>query len=817
MNAVIYARYSSEGQREESIDGQIRECMEYCKQNGMNVVQEYIDRALSAKTDNRPDFQRMIKDSAKGLFDVVVVWKLDRFARNRYDSAHYKAALKKNGVRVISAKENIADGPEGIILESMLEGMAEYYSAELSVKVIRGHTENALKCKYNGGTPTFGFAIDANKQYQPDPVNAPIVLDIFKMYDTGSTMKQIVDHLNALGVTTVRGKSADLNFISGILHNRKYIGEYKYRDIVVPDGIPALVPTDLFERVQEQMKKNKKAPARHKAEDDYLLTTKLFCGSCKAMMVGESGTSSSKGQVYHYYRCVNSKRKKTCKAKHRSVRKDPLERAVVASVMRNIMDDAFVEYFTDQALALQGQESNELPALRRQLADTEKAIDNMLNAIQAGIFNASTKRRLDELEATKEKLELSIIKEEMKKPQFTREQIQFYILQFRKVDTNTLEGRRRLIDGFVNSVVVYDDYILVTFNYKEGAERITFEQIERSDLSSLGGPQKRTRLMSCPFLRPPRAEGPLRSLGSKCSGRQSRPSAKVFTRAENAFSAQIRCAPFPATAPCFPQQCSRDIKRRTACPVRRFFRRSEQAQLLGISPAACRFPGHRLRQLPQEGGWLRGGGKDQLLPGTSQPDEEQAPLLLHVRRTARGLQRQRHGGEAGQEHRREFQPLGAVERHQPHGAGGPVFPGCPLEVRLLAQDQGVPEAVKVLVEHRCVPQPLQGRGGAVLGLPLLHQLPGLFGPDPGQPFLRPVQPGLQDAVAPHGLPQGRRIQRVCGLAEGLGFLNEVRRAVPQQPQGGLQRRAVRRLQQNTEKRQGTPDCRIVQKILPPGD
>ena len=486
MNAVIYARYSSDNQREESIDGQIRECMEYCSRNGMTVIKEYIDRALSAKTDQRPDFQRMIKDSAKGLFDVVVVWKLDRFARNRYDSAHYKAVLKKNSVRVVSAKENIADGPEGIILESMLEGMAEYYSAELSVKVIRGHTENALKCKYNGGTPTFGFRIDADKQYQPDPITAPIVLDIFKMYDTGSTMKEIVDHLNGLGVTTVRGKVADLNFISGILHNRKYIGEYKYRNIVVPDGIPALVPMDLFERVQSQMQKNKKAPARHKAEDDYLLTTKLFCGSCKAMMVGESGRSSSKGRVYHYYRCVNSKKKKICTAKHRSVRKEPLERAVVDSVMRNIMDDAFVEYFTDQALALQGQESSELPALRRQLADTEKAINNLLNAIQAGAFNASVKRRLDEMEETKEKLELSIVKEEMKRPQFTREQIQFYILQFRKVDINTLEGRRRLIDSFVNSVVVYDDSILVTFNYKEGAERITFDQIEGSDLSSLG-------------------------------------------------------------------------------------------------------------------------------------------------------------------------------------------------------------------------------------------------------------------------------------------------------------------------------------------
>ena len=152
------------------------------------------------------------------------------------------------------------------------------------------------------------------------------------------------------------------------------------------------------------------------------------------------------------------------------------------------MDDAFVEYFTDQALALQGQESSELPALRRQLADTEKAIDNLLNAIQAGAFNASVKRRLDEMEETKEKLELSIVKEEMKKPQFTREQIRFYILQFRKVDIDTLEGRRSLIDGFVNSVVVYDDSILVTFNYKEGAERITFDQIERSDLSSLGRP-----------------------------------------------------------------------------------------------------------------------------------------------------------------------------------------------------------------------------------------------------------------------------------------------------------------------------------------
>ena len=268
MKAVIYARYSSDNQREESIEGQLRECTAYCKKNDITILRTYIDRAMSAKTDHRPDFQRMIKDSAKGLFDVIIVWKLDRFARNRYDSAHYKAQLRKYGVKVLSATENISDGPEGIILESMLEGMAEYYSAELSEKVIRGHTENALKCKYNGGTPTFGYIIDKDMQYQIDPCTAPAVLEMFTMYDKGATMKEIVAYMSERGVTTVRGKKIDLNFMARLLKNRKYIGEYSYRHIVTPDGIPAIVPQDLFDRVQQRLAVNRKAPARHKAEDD---------------------------------------------------------------------------------------------------------------------------------------------------------------------------------------------------------------------------------------------------------------------------------------------------------------------------------------------------------------------------------------------------------------------------------------------------------------------------------------------------------------------------------------------------------------------
>ena len=290
------------------------------------------------------------------------------------------------------------------------------------------------------------------------------------------------------GVTTVRGRKIDLNFIARMLKNRKYIGEYSYRHIVTPGGIPAIVPQDLFDRVQQRLETNKKAPARHKAEDDYLLTTKLFCGTCGAMMVGESGTSSSKGRKYHYYRCVNTKKHKACNAKHKSVRKLPIENAVVIAVMAKVMDDGFVEYISDAVMEIQSKESSVLPALRKQLEETERGITNMLNAIQMGIINASTKQRLDELEERKKDVELQIIQEEMKRPMLAREDIVYWICRFRTLDISKLEERRRLIDSFVNSVTIFDDYILITFNYKEGETRVSFKDIESSDLSSVGGP-----------------------------------------------------------------------------------------------------------------------------------------------------------------------------------------------------------------------------------------------------------------------------------------------------------------------------------------
>lgn len=474
MKAVIYARYSSDSQREESIEGQLRECTAFAEKNGITILRHYIDRAFSAKTDNRPEFQAMIKDSSKKLFDMIIVWKLDRFARNRYDSARYKAQLKKNGVKVVSATETISDGAEGILLESMLEGMAEYYSADLAEKVVRGMAENALKCKYNGGTPPLGYVIDSEQYFQIDPLTAPFVLEAFKRYDEGATMTQIRDWLNEKGIKNTRRQEMTYNSIQHMLNNRRYIGEYSYREVIIPDGIPAIVPKDLFDRVQEKMAKNKKAPARHKAEDDYLLTTKLFCGYCGAYLCGESGTSRT-GLVHHYYKCVSVK-KKRAECHKKPVKKQWIEDLVVDETMKMVMDDKAIEAIVSMLMELQNRESSSLPLYEKELKDTEAAIDNMLNAIQQGIFNKSTKARLDELEAAKDELENMIACEKLAKPKITEEQMMFWLHRFRKLDVSKKEHRQMLIDTFVNAIYLYDDKMLITFNYKDGTKTITFDE-----------------------------------------------------------------------------------------------------------------------------------------------------------------------------------------------------------------------------------------------------------------------------------------------------------------------------------------------------
>jgi len=474
MTAVIYARYSSDNQREESIEGQIRECTAYAEKNGITVIKHYIDRAFSAKTDNRPEFQQMIKDSEKRLFDIVLVWKLDRFARNRYDSAHYEYQLERNHVKLVSATEPISDGPAGIMVKSMLTGMAEYYSAELSEKVVRGMTENVLKGKYNGGTIPIGYTVDEEKFFQIDPLKAPFVVEAFQRYNDGATMKELMNWLNDSGVTTNRNQKFTYNSIQTLLTNRRYIGENRFKDIVMPDSIPVIIEKELFDSVQDKIAKNRRAPARHKAEDDYLLTTKLFCGMCGAMMFGECGTSRNKN-VHHYYKCANAKRTKTCKKK--TVRKEWLEDLVVNETMKMIRDDDCIRSIVDAVMILQEQENTVLPLLEKQMKDIERGIENLLNAIQEGILTSSTKGRLEKLEAQQKELEIRIAEEKLAKPKVSADFVKFWLTNFRKLDPNVKSHRETLINTFVNAVYLYDEKVLITFNYKDGTKTITFDEI----------------------------------------------------------------------------------------------------------------------------------------------------------------------------------------------------------------------------------------------------------------------------------------------------------------------------------------------------
>lgn len=456
----------------------------------------YIDRALSARTDNRPAFQEMIEDSEKKTFEAVLVWKLDRFSRDRYDSAFYKHQLKKNGVRVISATENISDGPEGIILESMLEGMAEYYSAELAVKIRRGQTDNAMKCKNNGGSIPLGFYVGTDGVLTIREDTAPIVREIFRRYDSGESMQVIVNSLNERGLKTQKGSTFRVSNLGTILKNRKYIGEYKYGKIVIPDGIPAIIDAELFDRVQQRLATNKMAPARAKADEENLLTTKLFCGECGRLLAGESGKGHN-GTVYYYYKCSGAKRKKGCNLK--AIKKNWIEKIAVQMTVQRVLQDTEIDRIADAILALQNQEDPAIPALTAELKNCEHKIENLMDAIMDGIRTSSTKARLEELEAQRENLQTAILQARLRRPVYTKEQIVRWISKFKSGNIDDLNYQKQIIDIFINAVYVYNDRFVFTYNFKDGTETVSLKEIEEayqkdgstvdsSDLTNIASP-----------------------------------------------------------------------------------------------------------------------------------------------------------------------------------------------------------------------------------------------------------------------------------------------------------------------------------------
>lgn len=471
-NAVIYARFSSHAQNEQSIEGQLAECYNFAQRNDLRITHEYIDRALTGTTDKRPEFLQMIEDSKRKGFQFVLVYQLDRFARNRYDSATYKAKLKKNGVRVLSAKENITDDASGILIEGVLESMAEYYSAELSQKIKRGIAISASKCKFFGGKVPLGYKIDEKKDYVINEETAPIVKRMFEMLAGGYNYAQIARYMNERGIPTATGGKWGKNSFNSIFSNRRYLGKYIFHGEEIDGGIPQLIDDGLFADVQKVLEKYAAAPSRGKAKVEYLLSDKLICGKCGNKMTGISSTSKSK-KIHHYYKCVGVT-KSVCDK--RTIRKQFIEDEIIAAIVGNgteqnphgVLTDEFIDTIAAETYMLIQAERNdsEIKRLESLVADNQKAINNLMQALMLGKIADTILAQIEKLESENKELNDTIESEKALQINYTYADIRKWLQHFRTLDYSKTKNRKDLIDTFIYRVLLYDDKMKVIFNLK---------------------------------------------------------------------------------------------------------------------------------------------------------------------------------------------------------------------------------------------------------------------------------------------------------------------------------------------------------------
>ena len=492
--AVVYARFSSDNQRDESIDAQLRAINEYADKNNIKIVNQFIDRAKSATSDKRPEFQNMIKfcEADTTGISMVIVHKLDRFSRDKYDSAMYKQKLKVKGIRVVSVLENLDNSPESLILESVIEGMAQYYSANLAREVAKGQKENALKALHNGGDAPLGYDVAFDKTYLVNEEEAQAVKIIFDMYVNGYSYSNIIDKLNDLGFLTKRKNKFGKNSLHGILSNEKYTGVYVFNKtqrkgvngkrnghkqksedeiIKVEGGMPQIIDKDVFIKAQEMMQKRKKSPGAHKATTLYLLTGLIRCGECGYTMQGNK-RKDKYGNDYISYRCGCRKQKRDCKNKE--IKRDYLEEFILTELEKHVLNDEAIPALSkelNERLKIKSNDNQEmLNNLRNKLEKVNKEIENILNAIMSGIVNNMLKDKLDELEQVKLNLdlkinELSIENNGVESIDITEDQIRSMFSKFKEfVLTRNLPECKKFISDYVKEVVVYKDHIEVIFN-----------------------------------------------------------------------------------------------------------------------------------------------------------------------------------------------------------------------------------------------------------------------------------------------------------------------------------------------------------------
>lgn len=457
MIGAIYARYSDGPQQtEQSIEGQVRDCEEYAKAHGIRIAAIYADRHISGRsTAGRTEFLRMLEDAKRGAFECVIVWKIDRFGRNRQDIALAKMQLKKAGVTLKYAVESVPDGPEGIILESVLEGLAEYYSADLSQKVRRGIRENISKGISFGMIP-LGYKLDAERHIIVDEEKAELVREMFRMHIDGATKKQISAMLAENGVLSRNGTPYSTNAIFRMLRNRRYIGEWSLqRDL---SRVEAILDVQTYNLAQECHKAHRGHPSV-----DYLLSGIAYC-ECGEPLVGDMSTGKLGGK-YHYYMCRSARKKKGCG--HGRIDQWRLEEAVIRATVEDMLTDDVIEKICKGIMEYQAELFDPLDSYTEQLRSVRDRKENIVKAIENGVDARTLAERLKALEAEEDELTLKIANSRIKHPRLNEEQVRALLKRYQRMDVTDPGVRKELIRTFVARIELNEDAVLILYNLSD--------------------------------------------------------------------------------------------------------------------------------------------------------------------------------------------------------------------------------------------------------------------------------------------------------------------------------------------------------------